>query len=85
MDYSRINDQLNSPAQPIYSNVQVSVVSLGGVSDYTVTAGMTVDQFKNQHGLTGTKIVNENGDTLNNNDIITSNMQVFVSTPKKNG
>lgn len=82
MDYSRINNNLNAPEA---REAKVSVVSLGGVQDYTVRAGMTVSEFKSVYGLNGTKIVNENGDTLTSDAIISRDMQVFVSTPKKNG
>lgn len=83
MDYSRINSNLNAPE--VAAEAKVSVVSLGGVQDYTVRAGMTVSEFKSVYGLNGTKIVNENGDTLTSDAIISRDMQVFVSTPKKNG
>ena len=79
MDYSRISESLNN------ETIKVSVVSLGGVNAYDVTAGMTVSAFKAKYGLEGTKIVNENGDTLDNSTVLSRNMQVFVSTPKKNG
>lgn len=82
MDFTNISNGLNKEERP---NVKVTIVALGGLETKEVQAGMTVGDFKRINGLEGTKIVNEAGDTLDNNAIISSDMQVFVSTPKKNG
>lgn len=79
MNYSRINDNLNN------SSAKVSVISLAGVNEYEITAGMTVGEFKARYGLEGTKVVTEAGDTLENNAILNNDIQIFISTPKKNG
>ena len=83
MDYSSINNALNSSAAP--ATAKISIISLGGVNEYEITAGMTVGDFKARHGLDGTKVVDQAGNTLENNAILSADTQLFVSTPKKNG
>jgi hypothetical protein len=86
MDYSNINNALNAPEVPAApATAKVSIVSLGGVNEYEITAGMTVGDFKSRYGLDGTKVVDQAGNTLENTAILSSDVQLFVSTPKKNG
>lgn len=73
-------DAFNEP-----ETVQVEIVTLSGVRTVEATDGMTVKEFKEANGLAGTKIIDENSNLLRDNDIITSGMQLYVSTPKKNG
>lgn len=81
-DFSNINNSLNAAAP---SNINISIVSLGGVEAKQIEAGMTVGTFKARYGLEGTKMVDESGNTLENSAVLSADTQVFVSTPKKNG
>ena len=81
-DFDAINDELNR-TEP--AKVEVSIVTLGGLQKHEISEGMTIAQLKSRFGLEGTKIVDEDGDALDNNYAIDSDMELFVSTPKKNG
>ena len=83
MDFTNISNGLNREEER--PNVKVTIVALGGLDTKEVQAGMTVGEFKRINSLEGTKIVDEAGNTLENNAVISGDMQVFVSTPKKNG
>ena len=82
MDINAISGALNNETP---STVKVSLVSLGGVQDYTITAGSTVREFKSRNGISDVKIVTTDGTALNDNDTISGDVQLFISTPKKNG
>lgn len=81
-DFSRISDALEAPAT---SNIEVKLVTLGGTQVKTIQAGMTVGDFKRMNGIEGTKMVDDSGNTLENNYVLNSNTQAFISSPKKNG
>lgn len=81
-DFDAINDELNR-TEP--AKVEISIVTLGGIQKQEVTEGMTIGQLKSRFGLEGTKVVDEDGDALDNNFVIDGDMELFVSTPKKNG
>lgn len=82
MSMSEINDALN---QPEVQNVTVSLVTLAGVETKVINEGTSIREFKNTYNLQGTKIVDEDGNTLSDNDVISEDMELFVSAPKKNG
>lgn len=73
-------DALNESAE-----IQVELVTLAGVEKITATEGMTVKEFKEANNLVGTKMIDDNSDVLRDSDTITEGMQIYVSTPKKNG
>lgn len=81
-DFQNISNSLN---QEEHQRITISVVSLGGVTTNDIDAGTTVADFKARYGLTGKKLVNEEGDALSNDTVLSSDMQLFVSTPKQNG
>jgi len=81
-DFDAINDELNR-TEP--AKVEISIVTLGGIQKQEVTEGMTIAQLKSRFGLEGTKIVDEDGNALDNNYALEDDMELFVSTPKKNG
>lgn len=83
MDFTNISNGLNREEER--PNVKVTIVALGGLDTKEAQAGTTIGDFKRTNGLEGTKIVDEAGNTLENSAVISSDMQVFVSTPKKNG
>lgn len=73
-------DALNESAE-----IQVELITLAGVEKITATEGMTVKEFKEANNLVGTKMIDDNSDVLRDSDTITEGMQIYVSTPKKNG
>jgi len=73
-------DALNESAE-----IQVELVTLAGVEKITATEGMTVKEFKEANNLVGTKMIDDNSEVLRDSDTITEGMQIYVSTPKKNG
>lgn len=81
-NFEDINNALNS-VEP--ETVKVSIVTLAGTQVHDVVMGTTVAQLKSRYGIEGTKIVDEEGDTLDNNAIIDEDTQLFISAPKKNG
>ena len=83
MDFTNISNGLNRAEER--PNVKVTIVALGGLDTKEAQAGTTIGDFKRVNGLEGTKIVDEAGNTLENSAVISGDMQVFVSTPKKNG
>lgn len=83
MDINAVNSALNSTTAPAVA--KVSIVSLGGVNDYEINAGTTVRDLKTRYGLTDMKIVTGDGTVLSDTDTISSDVQLYVSTPKKNG
>lgn len=80
MSFENINNSLNAA-----DTVKVSIVTLAGVNTVEVAEGMTIADFKTRNNLEGTKIVDKDGDALSASDVITEDMELFVSTPKKNG
>lgn len=83
MDINAINSSLNTDNEP--TSIKVTLVSLGGVQDYDLTSGITVREFKSRNGLSDMKIVTADGTALSDTDTISGDVQLFVSTPKKNG
>ena len=65
--------------------IEVKVVSLGGINQLTVDAGTTVEQLRSKASLTSSvKIVNEAGDILRDKDTVTESCNLFISVPKQN-
>lgn len=65
--------------------IEIKVVSLGGINQLTVDAGTTVEQLRSKASLTSSvKIVNEAGDILKDNDVVTESCNLFISVPKQN-
>ena len=67
------------------NEIEVEVVTLAGVSTAKATEGMTVKEFKEANGLVGKKIIDDDSNLLRDTDTIEEGMQLYVSTPKKNG
>lgn len=67
------------------ATIEVEVVTLSGADKYQVAKGMTVGEFKREHGLEGFVVINEDSERLNDSDILEPDMQLIVSKPKKNG
>lgn len=82
-DFNAIQEGLNQPARP--ETVEVSLVTLGGVNTSNVAYGMTIADFKARNGLGDANIANADGEVLANSAVITEDMELFVSTPKRNG
>lgn len=80
-NFRNIQDELENET----STVNVEVITLGGVETHEIEEGMTVADFKQAYGFNGMKLVDNDGDVMNNNDVIENDMQLFVSAPKKNG
>lgn len=85
VDFSNINESLNREETNERENLTVEIITLSGVQKYEVKEGTTVEDFKNEHNLTDVKIVDEDGDVLDDDDTLEEDCQLFVSTPKKNG
>ena len=83
-DFNAINNALNSSAT-VPAVAKVSIVALGGVSDYEITPGTSIREIKSRYGLSDMKIVTGDGTVLNDNDTISGDVQLYVSTPKRNG
>ena len=82
VDFNEIQNALNSEEK---EKINVTVVTLSGTQNYEVEEGMTVRNFKARYSLTDVKIVNDAGDILTDNDTLDTDMELFISTPKKNG
>lgn len=74
-DFSQLNEE----------NIQVQIVTLNSVEDIDVTSATTVKELKAQLGLTNAKLIDEDSNLLRDGDTLTDGMQIYVSTPKKNG
>ena len=85
MDINAVNNALNNNTTATPSTAKVSIISLGGVNDYEITTGTSVRELKTRYGLTDMKIVTGDGTVLSDNDTISSDVQLYVSTPKRNG
>lgn len=83
-DFNQINESLNNNAS-VNTTAKVTITSLGGVNNYEITPGTTVRELKSRYGLGDMKIVNAEGIALADADQITGDVQLFVSTPKRNG
>ena len=83
-DFNQINESLNNN-ESVNTTARVTITSLGGVNNYDITPGTTVRELKSRYGLSDMKIVNAEGVALLDNDTITGDVQLFVSTPKRNG
>ena len=81
--YNAIKEGLNQPARP--ETVEVSLITLGGVNTSNVAYGMTIADFKAKNSLGDANIANADGEVLANSAVITEDMELFVSTPKRNG
>lgn len=85
VDFNRVNDALENEVENEREEVEIELITLSGVQNYTIEAGMTVKEFKEAHNLDDVKIVNEDGDVMRSNDIFEEDGKYFTSTPKKNG
>lgn len=84
VDFNRVNDALENEANEA-EEVKIELITLSGIQNYTIEAGMTVKEFKEAHDLDDVKIVDENGDVMRSNDVFEEDGKYFTSTPKKNG
>lgn len=67
------------------NEVEVELITLSGVETVKATEGMTVGEFKQANNLVGKKIIDDDSNLLRDTDTIEEGMQLYVSTPKKNG
>lgn len=84
-DFNQINESLNNSTPTTPAVAKVTITSLGGVNNYEITPGTTVRDLKARYSLGDMKIVNAEGVALMDADQITGDVQLFVSTPKRNG
>lgn len=84
VDFNRVNDALENESNEA-EEVKIELITLSGIQNYTIEAGMTVKEFKDAHDLDDVKIVNEDGDVMRSNDVFEEDGKYFTSTPKKNG
>lgn len=85
VDFNRVNDALENRVEDEKEEVKIELITLSGIQNYTIEAGMTVKEFKEAHDLDDVKIVDEDGDVMRSNDIFEEDGKYFTSTPKKNG
>lgn len=85
VDFNRVNNALENGVENEREEVEIELITLSGIQNYTIEAGMTVKEFKEAHGLEDIKIVNEDGDVMRSNDVFEEDGKYFTSTPKKNG
>lgn len=85
VDFNRVNDALENGVEDEKEEVKIELVTLSGIQNYTIEAGMTVKEFKEAHDLDDVKIVDEDGDVMRSNDVFEEDGKYFTSTPKKNG
>lgn len=85
VDFNRVNDALENGVEDEKEEVKIELITLSGIQNYTIEAGMTVKEFKDAHDLDDVKIVNEDGDVMRSNDVFEEDGKYFTSTPKKNG
>lgn len=85
VDFNRVNNALENGVEDEREEVEIELITLSGIQNYTIEAGMTVKEFKEAHGLEDVKIVNEDGDVMRSNDVFEEDGKYFTSTPKKNG
>lgn len=67
------------------NEIEIEVVTLSGAEKKKTLEGTTVADFKRANGLVGTTIIDEDSEVLRDDDVLQTDMQVFISTPKKNG
>ena len=85
VDFNRVNDALENGVEDEKEEVKIELITLSGIQNYTIEAGMTVKEFKDAHDLDDVKIVNEDCDVMRSNDVFEEDGKYFTSTPKKNG
>ncbi len=85
VDFNRVNDALENRVEDEKEEVKIELITLSGIQNYTIEAGMTVKEFKEAHDLDDVKIVDEDGDVMRSNDVFEEDGKYFTSTPKKNG
>lgn len=83
--FEDIANTLENGAEATPENVEISLVTLAGVRNYTVVEGTTVAEFKRANDLAGSKLSDEDGNLLRDTDILEEDMEIFVSAAKKNG
>ena len=68
------------------NDVKVELVTLAGRRDYQVEEGTTIATLRELYGLQGTKILDATTNSLmKDSDVITGDVQLIVTNPKKNG
>ena len=67
------------------STVRVEVVTLSGTNTYDVEEGTTVGAFKASNGLQGYKVISGDNVVLKDSDVLEQDIQLIISSPKKNG
>ena len=85
VDFNRVNNALENGVEDEREEVEIELITLSGIQNYTIEAGMTVKEFKEAHDLDDVKIVDEDGDVMRSNDVFEEDGKYFTSTPKKNG
>lgn len=85
VDFNRVNDALENGVEDEKEEVKIELITLSGIQNYTIEAGMTVKEFKEAHDLDNVKIVDEDGDVMRSDDVFEEDGKYFTSTPKKNG
>ena len=85
VDFNRVNDALENGVEDEKEEVKIELITLSGIQNYTIEAGVTVKEFKETYDLDNVKIVNEDGDVMRSNDLFEADGKYFTSTPKKNG
>ena len=85
-NYEEINEALGNEIETLPEKVTVELITLSGMRTYEVEEGTTIKAFKEARGLSSdVKIVDEDGDVLRAEDTIETDIQLYISTPKKNG
>ena len=64
VDFNRVNDVLENGVEDEKEEVKIELITLSGIQNYTIEAGMTVKEFKETYDLDNVKIVNEDGDVM---------------------
>lgn len=63
----------------------VELITLQEVKKVEVREGMTIKEFKSLNGISNATLIDEDSNRLRDNDTLEEGMQIYVSTPKKNG
>lgn len=63
----------------------VELITLQEVKKVEVREGMTIKEFKSLNGISSATLIDEDSNRLRDNDVLEEGMQIYVSTPKKNG
>lgn len=83
--FEDIANTLENGAEATPENVKISLVTMDSVQNYTIDEGTTVAEFKRANDLVGRRLSDEYSNLLRDTDIFEEDMEIFVSTAKKNG